>query len=180
MIRKLNTISEGFDKNIKEINPNIDNNNVNKQFQVGDVVHGVVKNIKPYGAFVEIEKGTVGLVHIKDLSVARIKTPFERLSLGQEINIKIKEIDETTGKVSLSYKETLGTWEENAQKFEVGMKTKGIVRETEKDKNGIFIELKPNLVGMIDYKDGLIYGQNIDVSIKKIDYEKKKIKLAYY
>lgn len=180
MIKKLNAVLEEVNKNIKETEQNMDKKHVNKQFQVGDVVHGVVKNIKPYGAFVEIEKGTVGLVHIKDLSVARIKTPFERLSLGQEINIKIKEIDETTGKVSLSYKETLGTWEENAQRFEVGMKTKGIVRETEKDKNGIFIELKPNLVGMIDYKEGLIYGQNIDVSIKKIDYEKKKIKLAYY
>ena len=52
--------------------------------------------------------------------------------------------------------------------------------ETEKNKNGIFIELLPNLVGMAEYKDGLEYGQNIDVMIKKIDYDKKKVKLAYY
>jgi len=80
----------------------------------------------------------------------------------------------------MRYKEMFGTWEENAKNFQVGMKTKGIVRETEKDKNGIFVELKPNLVGMIEYKDGLEYGQDINVAIKKIDYEKKKIKLAYY
>ena len=147
---------------------------------LGDTVNGIVKSIKPYGAFIEIEGGIVGLVHIKDLSVARIKTPFERLQIGQKINIKIKNIDEETGKISLSYKEMFGTWEENAKNFQVGMKTKGIVRETEKDKNGIFVELKPNLVGMIEYKDGLEYGQDINVAIKKIDYEKKKIKLAYY
>lgn len=147
---------------------------------LGDTVNGIVKSIKPYGAFIEIEGGIVGLVHIKDLSVARIKTPFERLQIGQKINIKIKNIDKETGKISLSYKEMFGTWEENAKNFQVGMKTKGIVRETEKDKNGIFVELKPNLVGMIEYKDGLEYGQDINVAIKKIDYEKKKIKLAYY
>mgnify|MGYP001042304066 FL=1 len=60
------------------------------------------------------------------------------------------------------------------------MHVNGIVRETEKNKNGIFIELLPNLVGMAEYKDGLEYGQNIDVMIKKIDYDKKKVKLAYY
>ena len=89
----------------------------------------------------------------------------------------IKSIDRNTGKVNLSYKETLGTWEENAHNFEIGMKTKGIVRETEKNKNGIFIELAPNLVGMSEYKEGLNYGEKIDVTIKKIDYDKKKIKL---
>ena len=89
---------------------------------------------------------------------------------------KIKE----SGKINLSYKDTLGTWEENADKFQKGMHVNGIVRETEKNKNGIFIELLPNLVGMAEYKDGLEYGQNIDVMIKKIDYDKKKVKLAYY
>ena len=57
----------------------------------------------------------------------------------------------------MSYKETLGTWEENANSFIKGMKTTGILRETEKNKNGIFIELTPNLVGMAEYKDGFEY-----------------------
>ena len=47
-----------------------------------------------------------------------------------------------------------------------------------KNKNGIFIELTPNLVGMAEYKEGLNYGEKIDVGIKKIDYDKKKIKLV--
>jgi len=150
---------------------------IKNDLQEGQIVKGIVKNIKPYGAFVDIGGGLVGLVHIEDLSVARIKSPFERIKIGQKLNIMIKYIDREAGRVILSYKDVLGTWEENAQNFTTGMKTKGIVRETEKNKNGIFIELTPNLVGMAEYKEGLNYGQEIDVSIKKIDYDKKKVKL---
>lgn len=150
---------------------------IKKDLQVGQTINGIVKNITPYGAFVDIGGGIVGLVHIEDLSVARIKTPFERVKIGQKVNIMVKYINRDTGRVNLSYKELLGSWEENAQNFKVGMKAKGIVRETEKNKNGIFVELAPNLVGMAEYKEGLDYGEQIDVFIKKIDYDKKKVKL---
>ena len=151
---------------------------IKQDLQEGEKVEGIVKNIKPYGAFIEIGGGVVGLAHIEDLSVARIKTPYERLKIGQKVNVVVKSIDRDRGKVILSYKESLGSWEENAEKFSQGMKTKGVVRETEKNKNGIFIELTPNLVGMAEYKEGLQYGQDIDVFIKKIDKDKKKIKLV--
>ena len=58
------------------------------------------------------------------------------------------------------------------------MKVKGIARETEKHKNGIFIELKPNLIGLAEYKDNIEYGENVEVYIKRIMPEKKKIKLV--
>lgn len=150
---------------------------IKTDLQVGQTINGIVKNITPYGAFVDIGGGVVGLVHIEDLSVARIKTPFERIKIGQKINIVVKSIDRDTGRINLSYKETLGSWEDNAHNFTIGMKTKGIVRETEKNKNGIFIEITPNLVGMAEYKEGLNYGEKIDIIIKKIDYDKKKVKL---
>ena len=150
---------------------------VKNDLQVGQKVSGIVKNIKPYGAFIEIGGGIVGMAHIEDLSIARIKTPYERLRIGQKVEVVVKSINKENGKVILSYKETLGTWEENAEKFMQGMKAKGIVRETEKNKNGIFIELTPNLVGMAEYKEGLEYGQSVDVYIKKIDAERKKVKL---
>ena len=137
-----------------------------------------MKNITSYGAFVEIGGGVVGLAHIEDLSVARIKSPFERLKIGQKVNIVVKSIDRNANKISLSYKENFGTWKENADKFKVGDKVSGIIRETEKNKNGIFIELTPNLVGMIEYKSGLLYGNKVNVLIKKIDYDKQKIKLS--
>ncbi len=150
---------------------------IKHNMQVGEQVTGIVKNIRPYGAFIEIGGGIVGLAHIEDLSVARIKTPYERLKIGQKVNVVVKSIDRYTGKINLSYKETLGTWEENAKKFTSGMKVEGIVRETEKNKNGIFIELTPNLVGMAEYSEGYLYGQKVNVFIKRIDNEKKKVKL---
>lgn len=150
---------------------------IKNNLRVGQVLKGIVKNITNYGAFIDIGSGIVGLVHIEDLSVARIKTPFERIKIGQKLNIVVKYIDRETGRINLSYKETLGTWEENVRNFSVGMETKGIVRETEKNRNGIFIELTPNLVGMAEYRGDLNYGDKIDVAVKKIDYEKKKIKL---
>lgn len=153
-------------------------NSVKTDLKVGDNIKGIVKNITPYGAFIDIGGGVVGLAYIEDLSVARIKTPYERLKIGQNVNIVVKSINRETGKISLSYKDTLGTWEENAKKFSVGMNTKGIIRETEKNKNGIFIELTPNLVGMAEYKEGLKYGEKVDLYIKKIDYDKKKVKVV--
>lgn len=150
---------------------------VKNDINQGDRLTGIVKSIKPYGAFVEIGGGVVGLVHIEDLSVARIKSPHERLKIGQKVDVVVKSIDKDQGKVILSHKETLGSWEENIKKFTQGIKVKGKIRETEKNKNGIFIELTPNLVGMAEYAEGFKYGQEVNVYIKKIDRDRKKVKL---
>ena len=160
------------DIRMNRINKNMNNNSnedvVNKELEEGQIVKGIVRNIKPYGVFVEIGGGIAGLLHIEDISVARIKNPTERLEIGQKTNFVIKSIDRASGRVLLSYKELLGTWEENAKKFEEGSIVKGIVRETEKSNNGIFIELTPNLVGMAEYKEGIEYGQDVNVYIKRI------------
>lgn len=145
--------------------------------QEGQIVNGVVREIKNYGAFVELEQGDTGLIHIEDLSVARIKSPFERLKIGQNVKVVVKYIDRDLKRITLSYKELLGSWEENAKKFKEGVTVKGIVRETEKCNNGIFIELAPNLVGLAEYKDGMEYGKPVDVYIKRIIPEKHKVKL---
>ena len=144
----------------------------------GQIVEGTVTGIKPYGAFIELENGPVGLAFIEDLSVVRIKSPEERLQIGQKVKCIVKSIDEETGKFFLSYKDCLGTWEENIQNFKEGMTVKGIVRDAEKNRNGVFIELTPNLVGMTEYTEKLQYGQTVDVCIKKILPEKKKVKLT--
>ena len=144
----------------------------------GQIVDGVVTGIKPYGAFIEIENGPVALAYIEDLSVVRIKSPEERVQVGQKIQCMVKAIDNETGKINLSYKDCLGTWEENISNFEEGMTVKGIVRDADKNKNGVFIELTPNLVGMTEYTEDLEYGQTVDVCIRKIVPEKKKVKLT--
>ena len=144
----------------------------------GDIVDGIVRNIKPYGAFVEIGGGSSGLIYINDISVARMKSPEERLHIGQKIKVKIKEIDKENKKFYLSYKELLGSWEDNVKDLKEGLIVKGIVRECTKKQDGIFIELKPNLVGLCEYKNGLEYGKEVNVRIKKIIPDKKKIKLT--
>ena len=142
----------------------------------GEREKGTVKNIQKYGAFIRTDNGIDGLLYIEDISVARIKTPAERLSIGQKIDVIVKDIDEQN-RVYFSYKETLGTWEENVQDIQEKSIVQGIVRETEKNKRGIFIEIKPNLIGMAEYKEGIEYGQTVDVYVKKIVRDKKKIKL---
>ena len=144
----------------------------------GQIIGGTVTGIQPYGAFIKMDNGADGLVYIEDLSVARIKSPEERVKIGQKIKCMVKYIDENTGRISLSYKNCLGTWDDNIKSFKEGMTVKGIVRDTEKNKNGIFIELRPNLVGMTEYTEELKYGETVDVCIKKILPEKKKVKLT--
>lgn len=143
----------------------------------GMIVNGIVRNIRKFGAFVEIGGGIVGLLHIEDISVSRIKSPEERFNIGQKINVMIKSIDNENNKVVLSYKELLGDWEENIKEYNEKTIVEGTVKETDKYKNGIFIELKPNLVGLAEYKEGLEYGQRVNVYIKKIIKDRKKIKL---
>ena len=143
----------------------------------GMIIDGIIKNIRKFGAFVEIGAGIVGLIHIEDISVSRIKTPEERFYIGQKVKVVIKSIDKENNRIVLSYKELLGDWEENIQNFQEKMIVKGTVKETDKYKNGIFVELKPNLVGLAEYKEGFSYGQIVDVYIKKIIKDRKKIKL---
>ena len=166
--------------NIKNERKELSQDNINwiqNQAHEGEVLNGTVKNIKPFGAFVQVDNGVVGLLHIEDISVSRIKSPEERFKIGQNIKVMIKSIDKEQNRIELTHKELLGTWDENVESYQEGEKVQGIVKETEKQKNGIFIELKPNLVGLAEYKEGYEYGQKVDVYIKRIVKDKKKIKL---
>lgn len=143
----------------------------------GMIVKGKIKNIKPYGAFVELQKNVVGLLHIEDISVSRLKTPADIFKVGDIIVTKIKNYDKDTGRITLNYKDLQGTWEENVKNFKEKTVVKGIVRNREKF--GVFIELKPNLVGLAeDKKLKVSYGDEVNVFIKKISPETKKIKLV--
>lgn len=147
--------------------------------RLGMIVGGTVKSIQPYGVFIQIYNGVTGLLYTEDISISRIKTPKERFKIGQKVNVMIKCINKNNGRINLTYKELLGTWEDNIKCFSEGDIVEGIVRDTEKQKNGIFIELKPNLVGLADYKENAIYGDKVHVEIKKIIPEKKKVKLVF-
>lgn len=150
---------------------------ITEDLQEGQILNGIVRSMKPYGVFVEIAGGVVGLLHIEDISIGRIRKPEERFSIGQKIKIMVKSINKEQKQVVLTYKELLGTWEENVKDICEGQILPGIVREKERNRNGIFIELKPNLVGLTEYQEQLAYGTKVKVFVKKIQKEKKKIKL---
>ena len=150
--------------------------NSRKVYKKGDVVLGTVRGIEPYGVFVEVSKNMVGLLHINDISVSRINHPSDRFKLGNKIKAEVKKFDVDTGKLSLSTKELFGSWDDNIKNFEEKTVVKGIIRN--RDKYGVFVELTPNLVGLAEYKGYVSYGDEVNVFIKKISKETKKVKLV--
>ena len=141
--------------------------------QPGEVIPAKVTHIEQFGCFVDIGCGVPSMIPIDEISVSRIASPFDRFSVGQEILAVYKGYDGE--KFYLTHKELLGTWEENAERFESGETVNGIVRSVES--YGIFVELTPNLAGLAEPREGVRVGQTASVYIKSINPEKMKIKL---
>ena len=139
----------------------------------GDVIDARVTHLDSFGAFADIGCGIVSLLPIDAISVSRIDHPRERLSVGMEIKVIIRSFE--NGRISLSHKELLGTWEENARHFEVGETVAGIIRSVED--YGAFVELTPNLAGLAEMKENIRAGQQASVYIKNIIPGRMKIKL---
>ncbi len=110
---------------------------------------------------------------IDAISVSRISHPRDRLTVGMDVKAVVKSIE--NGRISLSQKELLGTWEQNAAGFAAGETVAGIVRSVEN--YGAFVELTPNLAGLAETKEGIRVGQQVSVYIKSIIPDKMKIKL---
>lgn len=142
----------------------------------GDIIQAKITHLEPFGAFADIGCGIVGLISIDNISVSRITHPRDRFVTGQLIYCVISDIDYQTGRVCLSHKELLGSWEENAREFVSGQTVAGIIRSIED--YGVFVELTPNLAGLAEYREGLEVGQSAAVYIKSIIPEKMKIKLS--
>ncbi len=142
----------------------------------GDVIDARVTHTERFGAFVDIGCGIISLMSIDCISVSRISHPRDRFSVGMSIKAVIKSIDYDTGRVYVSQKELLGTWEENASEFKIGQTVAGTIRSVEN--YGVFIELAPNLTGLAEARDDLTVGQTAAVYIKNIIPERMKIKLV--
>lgn len=140
----------------------------------GDVIPAIVTHLENFGAFVDIGCGIVSLLSIDGISVSRISHPRVRFSPGDRIFAVVKSIDEY-GRIYMTHRELLGTWEENAVQFAPGQTVAGIVRSIEN--YGVFVELTPNLAGLAELKEGVEINQNAAVYIKSIIPEKMKIKL---
>lgn len=139
----------------------------------GDVVNARITRLEAFGVFADIGCGVVALMPIDTISVSRIEHPRERFAVGMDIKAVIKSME--NGRISLSHKELLGTWRQNASLFTPGETVAGIIRSVES--YGSFVELTPNLAGLAETYPGARQGMQVSVYIKSIIPEKMKIKL---
>ena len=142
--------------------------------KAGDIIPAKITHMESFGAFCDIGCGCVALLPIDTISVSRISHPKDRFKCGDDIKAVVKSID-SDGKITLSIKELLGTWEENAALFSQGETVSGIVRSVED--YGIFIELTPNLAGLAEIRPNVSVGQTASVYIKSMLPDKMKVKL---
>ena len=140
----------------------------------GDIIPARVTHLESFGAFLDTGCGRISLLSIDSISVSRISHTSERLSVGDTIYTVVRNVDER-GRIFLSVRELLGSWEENAGLFAEGQTVRGIIRSVEN--YGIFVELTPNLAGLAEYRDDVHPGQTAAVYIKSIIADKMKIKL---
>lgn len=140
----------------------------------GDVINATITHLENFGAFCDIGCGVNALLPIDNISISRIPHPDVRFSVGDNIKAVVKSFDEF-GRITLSHKELLGTWSENAELFSPGETVSGVVRSIES--YGIFVELTPNLSGLAEYTSEVYEGQQASVFIKSIIPEKMKFKL---
>lgn len=141
----------------------------------GDIVDARITHMESFGAFVDIGCGVVSFIGIENISVSRIAHPSERFSICQSIRAAVLSVDRELPRITLTHRELLGTWEENAADFSVGETVCGIVRSTEE--YGVFVELTPNLSGLAERRFPVHSGQTVSCFIKSIIPERMKIKL---
>jgi len=162
---------------------------LHERYQVGTRVHGRVRNLTDFGAFIEIEDGVDGLVHVSDISWSRrIKHPSEVLKKGQEIDAIITSIDAENRRLSLSIKDLEpNAWDRFVNDHHPGDVVKGKIARFANF--GAFVELDDNLEGLCHIselsedrvekpEDVVQLGQEMEFKILRIDAENKKIGLS--
>lgn len=126
---------------------------VEKKFPVGSIVKGRIVNIMPYGAFMEIADGVEGLIHVSEMSwTKRITKAGEVVSVGEEVEAVVLDINKDNKKISLGLRQKeRNPWEVLADKYPVGTKIKGKVRNM--TSYGAFVEIENDIDGMIHVSD---------------------------
>ncbi len=162
---------------------------LHERYQVGTRVHGRVRNLTDFGAFIEIEDGVDGLVHVSDISWSRrIKHPSEALKKGQEIDAVITSIDTENRRLSLSIKDLEpNAWEQFVNSHKPGDVVRGKIARFANF--GAFVELDDNLEGLCHIselseervakpEDVVQLGQEMEFKILRIDPETRKVGLS--
>ncbi len=162
---------------------------VEAKYPVGDVVETEVRNLTNYGAFVELEPGLDGLIHISDLSwTKKVSHPTEILKKGEKVKAKILTVDKESKKITLGIKQLLeNPWETLEKSVPIGSKVSGTVAKI--TAFGAFVELDNNMEALIHVtelsdrpfgkvEDVISKGDHITAKVIKIDPEHKKIALS--
>ena len=146
-----------------------------ENLEPGMVLACRVIRLETYGAFLDIGCGIIAILPIEQISVSRIGHPKNRFQEGQKILAAVLSFDRERRRITMTHRELLGTWMENASRFAPGETVRGVVRGVKE--YGSFIELAPSLSGLADAKTGLAPGDGVSVYIKSIRPERMKIKL---
>ena len=163
---------------------------VEEIYPIGKKIVGKVVNIMPYGAFIELEEGIEGLIHISEFSwTKRISHPSEVISVGDEVEAMVLSIEKEKEKISLGIKQTeFNPWSVVEEKYPAGKRITGTIRNI--TSYGAFIELEEGIDGLIHISDiswtkkinnpaeVLKKGEQIEAVILSVDQENKKIALG--
>jgi small subunit ribosomal protein S1 len=162
---------------------------VQDRYPVGSRVHGKVRNFTAYGAFVELEEGIDGMIHVSDMSWTRkVNHPSECLQKGQEVDAVVLDVNAKEQRISLSLKAAMqDPWDEIAKKFPVGAVVKGKVSKIASF--GAFVELEDGVDGLVHIsqisdqrvekvKDALEVGQEVEARVVKVDRADRRIGLS--
>ena len=162
---------------------------VQERFPVGSKVKGKVRNFTAYGAFVELEEGIDGMIHVSDMSWTRkINHPSECLQKGEEVEAVVLDVNAKEQRISLGLKQAqTDPWAEIATKYPVGMVVKGKVSKIASF--GAFVELEDGVDGLVHIsqisdqrvekvKDALEVGQEVEARVVKVDRGERRIGLS--
>lgn len=163
---------------------------VSDRYHEGDRVIGKVVSIVDYGAFVELEPGVEGLVHVSEMSwTQRVKHPSKILSVGDEIGIVILKIDEKNKRISLGLRQTMpNPWDTIEERYPPGSRIEGVVKNI--TEFGVFVELEEGIDGLIHISDlswtkrvrhpseVLQKGQKVEAVVLTIDSVNRRISLG--
>ena len=162
---------------------------VQDRFPAGSKIKGKVRNFTAYGAFVELEEGIDGMIHVSDMSWTRkINHPSECLQKGQEVEAVVLDVNPKEQRISLGLKQAQpDPWDEIAQKFPVGSVVKGKVSKIASF--GAFVELEDGVDGLVHIsqisdqrvekvKDALDVGQEVEARVVKVDRAERRIGLS--
>lgn len=163
---------------------------VGEKYKVGDRIHGTVTRVTDFGAFVELEKGVEGLIHLSEMSWSKkIRKPSDVVKPGEQVEVVVLGVNQADRRISLGLKQALGDpWADAAQKYAAGSVVEGVV--TSLQKFGAFVQVAEGVEGMIHVgdisaerrinhpQDVLKMGQAVKAQVLEIEIGKRRLRLG--